>query len=61
MGHRGGFRSPMGMSRPSPYDRNDRFGGGPISGSMSMGGPMGVGYSRGRGSRNLKGKYILLK
>lgn len=57
---RGGFRPPMGpgmgIGRPSPYDRNDRFGG-PIGPGMGMGGPMGMGFNRGRGGRNLKGYY----
>ncbi|XP_076458901.1 heterogeneous nuclear ribonucleoprotein F-like [Babylonia areolata] len=39
-----GFRS---MGRPGPYDRGDRFGGS----------PMGMGFNRGRGGRNVKGFY----
>lgn len=47
-----GFRSSMGMGRPGPYDRNERFGG-----PMGPGGPVGMGgYNRGRGGRNVKGK-----
>ncbi|KAK7113545.1 heterogeneous nuclear ribonucleoprotein H2-like [Littorina saxatilis] len=49
-----GFRGSMGMGRPGPYDRGDRFGGpmGPGGGSM------GMGYSRGgRGGRNVKGFF----
>lgn len=57
---RGGFRPPMGpgmgIGRPSPYDRNDRFGG-PIGPGMGMGGPIGMGFNRGRGGRNLKGNH----
>ena len=48
MGSRGGRG--MGMGRPGPYDRSDRF----IGGGGGMGG--GMGYGRGRGRGNLKGK-----
>lgn len=49
-----GYRSSMGMGRPGPYDRNDRFGG-PMG---PGGGPVGMGYNRGRGGRNVKGKLM---
>ena len=42
----------MGMGRPGPYDRGDRFGGPMGAGA----GPMGMGFNRGRGGRNVKGK-----
>ncbi|BFZ17813.1 hypothetical protein BsWGS_20852 [Bradybaena similaris] len=45
-GMRGGIHPLMGMPRPGPYDRGDRYG-------MGMGGGMGYG---GRG-RNLKGLF----
>ena len=44
--------------RPSPYDRNDRFGSGGGMGGMGMGGGGGgggMGYGRGRGRGNVKG------
>ncbi|CAH1794102.1 unnamed protein product [Owenia fusiformis] len=52
MGGRGGFGGGMGMGRPGPYDRGDRFGGG--GGGMGMGGNMRMGRG---GGRNLKGFY----
>jgi hypothetical protein len=57
---RGGMRPPMGMGmgRPGPYDRGERFG--PMGMGMGMGpmGPMGppMGPFPGRGrGRNVKG------
>ncbi|PVD38869.1 hypothetical protein C0Q70_01494 [Pomacea canaliculata] len=51
---RGSFRPQMGMGRPGPYDRHDRYSS---PGGAGMGGPMGAGFNRGRGSRNLKGYF----
>lgn len=55
---RGSFRPQMGMGRPGPYDRHDRYSS---PGGAGMGGPMGAGFNRGRGSRNLKGNLCCSK
>ena len=52
----GGMRGPMGMGRPGPYDRGDRYG--PIGGPMGRyGGPGGYGNVKGPGGMYGYGGY----
>jgi len=52
----GGMGGPMGMGRPGPYDRGDRYG--PIGGPMGRyGGPGGYGNVRGPGGMYGYGGY----